>query len=159
MGRKKDEKLEKLLKRNAKKAKKHGYDRHLYLEVLGLEIERCGTNFCDDGDERSKKWKKERKKYGFDSRETWCLDEIATEWLYERLVAYKKATSKRIDLSFHKFEIDGKEVTQEEAIDEMTSLLRDAIIASKDDVDDAGAIEKKRRAFRIWAEVFPSMWW
>lgn len=72
MGMKK--KLKKLMRKNKRLAKKYGYDRHYYLERLEIPIEKCGTNFCDKKDKRYRKWMKERKKYGFDSRETWSLD-------------------------------------------------------------------------------------
>ena len=157
MGRKKKKDLKKLLRKNAELARKHGYDRHYFVERLGIPIEKCGTNFCGRMDKRYGKWMKERKKYGFDSRETWSLDSAFYTWLYERLMMYKKEASKVVNLSFHKFDIDGREYTQIEAIDEMLRLLEK--ILKSDGLYDKKQAEMEHRIALIWAEVLPAMWW
>ena len=81
---------------------KEGYQRNKYLDDLGISIEKYGTNFCDKKDSRWKKWKKERKKYGFDARECWNLDSIFVEWIYSHFMKYKEDCN--VDLTVHKFE-------------------------------------------------------
>ena len=41
-------------------------------------------------DKRQGKWKKERKKYGFDERQTWNLNTTMIELLYERVMMLKE---------------------------------------------------------------------
>ena len=40
-------------------------------------------------DKRQGRWKKERKKYGFDERQTWNLSTTMIELLYERVMMFK----------------------------------------------------------------------
>ena len=40
-------------------------------------------------DKRQGRWKKERKKYGFDERQTWNLNTTMIELLYERVMMFK----------------------------------------------------------------------
>ena len=154
-------KIKKRLKNNSDLANIHGYDRHYYLEKLGIDIEKCGVNFCENTDPRYDKWMKERKKYGFDSRETWCLDKIFIEWLYEHLKLYKKEASKYVDLSYNTFNISGMEYPQEIAIDTMIGLLEDILVnRSNDDLDfTEDNIYKIKLVLDIWGEVLPAMWW
>lgn len=149
--------LKKLLRRNAELANKHGYDRHYFVEKLGVPIEKCGTNFCGNDDRRYGHWMKQRGKYGFDSRETWSLDSAFFTWLYERLMLYRKEASKIVDLTYYRFNIDGHQYTQIEAIDEMLRLLRKILKHGRPDTDKNR--ERGKKVIRIWAEVFPAMWW
>ena len=41
-------------------------------------------------DPRSKEWAKQRKKRGFDDRDTWSLDHTLAKWLAPRLKRYKE---------------------------------------------------------------------
>ena len=56
--------------------------RNKYLDDLGIKRERYGSNFIKDN-----KLQRfiERRKYGFDYRETVNMDLIFAEWLYSRL--------------------------------------------------------------------------
>ena len=49
---------------------------HQYLKPLNIEMNGIvdSRSFKDRKDSRSKEWKAQRKKYGFDERETWDLD-------------------------------------------------------------------------------------
>jgi hypothetical protein len=75
-----------------------------YLEDIGLQREEYGTNFVWEV-KHAAQWRKERRQYGFDSRETWNLDRTFVEWLYARLMMYLEHTTHNLD--FHKsvFEI------------------------------------------------------
>lgn len=147
---------------NKEKIRLKGYDPHYYLEKLGIPIEKCGTNFCDKTDKRYADWMKEREKYGFDSRETWCLEHIFFSWLYERLMMYKEKASEIIDLTYHKFNIGGKEYTQMECIDKMLNLLEYILVSDIDasDLDEEGILlKKKKKVLKIWSKILPAMWW
>ena len=155
----KGRKLKKRLRKNAEKAEKRGYDRHLYLETLGIPIEKCGSNFCDKSDERYGKWMKQRRKYGFDERETWNLDYVFFEWLYERLTMYREKASRIVNLEYHRFTVDGRKFTQLEAIDRMLTLL-ETILKNGDDFNfDEKSTERTTEILKIWTAVLPAMWW
>lgn len=146
-------------KKNALLAKERGYDRHYYLEKLGLKLEDCMTNFCDNTDKRYDDWMKEREVYGFDSRETWCLENIFYQWMYEHLKMFKKRASKIVNLEYHKFNVNGEEMTQLQAINRMIELL-EKIVSSKDSIFEGNNWDEERRELlAIWAEVLPAMWW
>lgn len=75
---------------------------HKYLNKLGIK----STEICifnTEKDKHNKRWKIERKKYGFDTRETYSMDYTSATWLYEHLKVYKKVNI--CDLSYHKFNI------------------------------------------------------
>ena len=111
---------------------------------------------------RNKKWKKQRKKYGFDERETWSMDFTLACWIYEHFKWY--IDNAPIDMSFHTFKInvideddslrvEEKNVTQLEAINYVLKYLEYYFIYSND------AFEYYQAALRIVAEIMPAMWW
>ena len=100
---------------------------------------------------------KERRKYGFDSRETWSLDSTFYIWLYERLMMFKEKASKVVDLTFHKFEYKGETLTQIECIDRMIEGCR--LFIEDSDTKDKEKQEKIKSVCEIWAIVIPAMWW
>ena len=85
-------------------------------------------------DKRQKEWKKQRKKYGFDERETWSLDFSFHLWLYERLKMYKKIAP--IDMTYHKFMFKDKEYNQGEMIDMMLDRLEYSFRKDYNDLDE-----------------------
>ena len=107
--------------------------------------------------EREKVWYQERRKYGFDSRETWSLDSAFYIWLYERLMMYKERASEIVDLTYHTFEYKGETLTQIECIDRMIEGCKLYIQESKP--DDKEIQEKIKSVCEIWALVIPAMWW
>lgn len=127
--------------------------RNKYLEELGIPLEEYGTNFMKDDDRRAESWKEERDLYGFDSRETWNLDQIFIEWLYSHLMMYKERTC--VNLSFHKFDFDGKEVSQEEAIDFIIETTKQYLITDEFKRD----YEKVNKAVKLFADIMNAMWW
>ena len=50
-----------------------------------------------------KKFRKQRKKCGFDSRETFCLSLTSAMWIYEHLQMY--VDTAEVDLSFYELKI------------------------------------------------------
>lgn len=126
-----------------------------YLDDLGLKPEDYGTNCVPDDDERAEDWLEEREMYGFDSRETWCLEYTFFEWIYTRLMMYKECCSGVIDLSFHKIQYKDKEITQLEAINLILDFAKEAIISRDDEV----MYKNGREICDIWKEVLPCMWW
>lgn len=124
--------------------------KYKYLEKV-VKIENTPYGWCPD-DSRQKKWKKQREEYGFDERETWDLDYSFFCWLYSRLIMYKKIAC--IDLSFNKYKIKGKEITQAQCIDIMIKDC-EKILRSKVD-----RYQKERNeVLNIWRICSKDMWW
>lgn len=131
-----------------------------YIEDLGIPLKNIGTNFCDDTDERNKKWKEERKIYGFDERETWSLDHYFVEWLYSHLMMYMETGGTVIDLNYHKFNFAGKEYTQKEAIDYILYACKEYLLCDDIYCGNTGElIPNTQKAIRLFAEILPAMWW
>lgn len=131
-----------------------------YLEDLGLSLDKIGTNFCNDNDERMEYWEKQQKEYGFDDRETWNMDHIFIEWLYSHLMMYLETGGKTINLDYHKFTFDGTEYTQREAIDYILNACKKYLLC--DDVycgNTGEIIPNVQKAVKLFAEILPAMWW
>ena len=137
-----------------------GYIRNKYLEDLGLEIEDYGTNFCNNSDNRWNTWEEQREKYGFDERETWCLEQQFYEWLYSRLSMYLEVNC--VDLDFHKFEYiptgesKPKTVTQGEAIEIVRAEAKRMIL--QDDWDK-NAKPFDENIMTLFCRILPALWW
>lgn len=81
--------------------------RHHYLNNLGIPsnaITTFGTT-AKDSARAMAKYYAQRKKYGFDVRETYALDITMAGWLYAHLQMYLAASSQRIDHSVKKYDI------------------------------------------------------
>lgn len=144
--------------------------RNKYLDDLGIEIDKYGVNFTSDKDERNEIWNKQREEYGFDSRECWNLDDIFIQWLYSHLMMYLENVTGIINLEYHKFDFDGKEYTQKEAIEFILCRLKNNL-TYRNTVEYRNADALKRieieensdngvyDAIRMWAEIYGSCWW
>lgn len=151
-------------KKKGRKNKKFEYaivQRNKYLDDLGIPAHSYGLNFSDKNDKHWDKWKKEKELYGFDSRETWCMDGIFMEWLYCHMLMYKKEAGRIIDLKYHKFRYKNKEYTQKQLINKIIKLSRYYLLHYDDeDAETAvAAIKKGQKAARLWAVVLPVMNW
>lgn len=130
--------------------------RNKYLEDIG--IKEYGTNFCNNKDDkRQKRWAKQRKKYGFDDRETWALDQMFIEWLYSRCMMYKEISP--VDMEYSKIKYDGLEFTQEEAINIILSCAKDFLLYHEIPTKEDMIYKNMKYAAHLWAELFPTMWW
>ena len=122
--------------------------KHYYLDKINIK-----PFFFDDfKDRRNKQWKKERKKYGFDERETWSMDFTMIVLLYERLMMYNEIKS--IDADYHKITIDSIEHTQQEWIDELIRLCELYLTG-----DDLNLSKHSKRIWNIWNVLSAYMWW
>lgn len=141
--------------------------RNKFLDDIGIPIETYGTNFTDKDDERNKHWKKQRKKYGFDSRECWNLDSTFCQWLYSHLMMYLKDAKKTINLDYHKFTFNNKIYTQKEAIEFILKRLKEYLTFDSyeslnfdESIKKENAIhEEIKDAIRLWAEIYNVCWW
>ena len=96
--------------------------------------------------------------HGFDERDTFSMDYTLVAWLYQCLRFFQDKTC--IDLTYHKFNIDGEELTQLQCIDRMLEdckaiLLSDGIYDDEFDKVDAA----KDDLFKVLSKVYWAMWW
>ena len=132
---------------------KNGYVHCKYLDELGIPLTKQHTNFCDKTDDRWNRWKKQRKKYGFDDRETWNLDRMFVEWIYTRFKMYKEIGGKIVNLSYHKFQYKDREVTQEQAIDIIIEACKNYLL----EIETEDALSPE--IYKLLGEIMPAMWW
>jgi len=134
--------------------------RNKYLDDIGLDPWDYGINWGDDSDkERKKTWKRQRKDYGFDERECYCVYNIYAEWLYSHLMMYREKASRSVDLTYHTIEFEGKTYTQIEATDKIIKWIR-YFLKNQSDMDkEERSIEKLQKATRLWSELLPYTWW
>lgn len=88
-------------------------------------------------------------------KETWAMDEYFIDWLEERLPVYLKGAGRVVNLSYHKFEYQGKEYTQQEIVERMIADI--AAIRAKELYEDTSVLKKE--VAELWAVVLPAMWW
>ena len=144
----------------SKKHCKHIEQRNRYLDDLGLDFFEYSVNWTVDNKKKILKiWKRPRKKYGFDNRETYDMFIIYAEWLYSHFMMYRKRASKEVDLTYHRIEFEGKRYTEIEAIDKVLKWTRYYLLNREDPDRSAKAFGKLRRASRLWTELLPYVSW
>ena len=89
-------------------------------------------------------------------KDCWDLDFAFIKWLNIRLKIYKKEASKFVDLTYHKFNYNDKELTQIEIIDKLIKLTNELISMDMWDLDYHN---KTNEMLDLWKLVFPAMWW
>lgn len=143
---------------NKRLKKKYNKMNHKYLSDIGIKLSHTPYGWYPN-DSREKYWQHERNIYGFDERECWGLDSTFFYWLYERLMKYNEDTC--IDTSFHKFNINGKEMTQQECIDKMIYLAKKYITQPKTlTFEEEDKLYKEvSEIFDILKECIYSLWW
>ena len=150
-----------------------------YLDDIGLKDRWDSWT----GNEKSQeKYAKERETYGFDSRETFSLDETFYQWLYERLMMFMAKADKVVDMESEqtpRWEWEGKEYNQKQLIEMCLNNLREYLRFQADMTDvvreyqcnktdgtwmDYSEIEdmickKAQDAAKIFVMILPAMWW
>lgn len=107
--------------------------------------------------------------HDFDKRDTYNMDNTIIAWMYQCLRFFQDEASKIIDFNFHKFEIDGVELTQKQCIDRMVEdckiiLLYDNGSNFEDFKEEAEYVERvvdpaKDDLFQVLSKVYWAMWW
>lgn len=132
--------------------------RNKYLEALGISIKNYGSNFI-----KKRKLQRffERRKYGFDFRETINMDLMFAEWLYSRLTMLKEQTMG--DLNFHLVVFEGRIYTIEQGINRILKAAKEYLchyeIIDTDGEEEISEIvldkivEEMKTATRMWAEI------
>lgn len=87
---------------------------------------------------------------------TWNLNHEFICWVNYWFKRYKEEAG--IDLTFHKFTVDGVQMNQEEAIDRIIKLT-DYINSDFYDFSDEERKKAVEEVFDIFKEIFWAMWW
>lgn len=133
--------------------------RNKYLDDLGIKIENYGSNFV-----KEKKFQRfiERRKYGFDYRQTIHMDLAFAEWIYSRLMMLLEQTDD--DLTFQSIEFEGVHYTIEQAIHRILKAAQEYLYFFEVEEMDEETVEEEKRiritneikaATRLWAEIMP----
>lgn len=150
-----DEQADKLIEALEKSKREQIRNKHKYLK----EIFEYDEDFSYPFNELDYPAKNDE--YGFDTRETYEFYFFMITWLYERLRYFQDVTSKTIDITFHKFDVNGEEFTQKQCIDKMVEDCK--IILLEDESWDRQYYKKidaaKDDLFMILSKVFWTMWW
>ena len=97
----------------------------------------------------------------FDERDTFNLDHVIILWLYERLRYFQDVVTEQVvmdDPEWRTFEIDGEKLTQLQCIDRMVEDCK--IILLGDDFEEHEKMDAAMRdLFKVFSEVYWSMWW
>lgn len=116
---------------------------------------------------QDKKWKRQRKKYGFDERDTYSMDTTFYCWLLERLMMYKEISYVDLDGFPIKYEesmgktqisYNDQELTLGECIDRMIEGCCIALTDS-DYGFDSELKAKVDDVVKIWAVTIHDIWW
>lgn len=111
---------------------------HKYLEEAGISPAYLPENYAQYyfaealNEEQKKKWAKERETCGFDSRETWNLDNWFFVWFFERLSMFNEVNN--IDTK-HPTEVLDDGTNFQAGIDETLELLKFLILFDESDYD------------------------
>lgn len=106
---------------------------------------------------RQESFDKYKEEYGFDPRECWSLDSAFMYWLYPRLIGYKEQAINKIDLEYHKFEVDGEIYTELECIDNMINLLEKLLKNKFETWQQENKANKSFMAF--FSTCWNALWW
>ena len=112
--------------------------------------------YHDELDSRHERWCKQEEVYGFCDKETWDLDVAFAQCIYERLMMYKEVANEAIDLTFHKFEYNGKKYTQLELINILIEDCKMVIIGSDIDIEYMKIMEE---VYDILKLCHHTLWW
>lgn len=129
------------------------------MDDLGIKIENYGSNFV-----KEKKFQRfiERRKYGFDSRQTINMDLTFAEWIYSRLMMLLEQTDD--DLTFQSIEFEGVHYTIEQAIHRILKAAQEYLYFFEVEEMEEETVEEEKRiritnemkvATRLWAEIMP----
>lgn len=130
---------------------------HKYLTDLGIKLENTPYGW-NPNDDRQERWSQEREEYSFDERETWSLNATFFYWLYERLMKYNEINI--VNTSFHKFNINGKEMTQQECMDKMIELCKRYITYEYINLEDENKmLDEVEEIFDILKKCIWCLWW
>lgn len=127
-----------------------------FLEKLGIGKDNIPQNWGRLFDKRRRKWYFQRKKYGFDERDTWDLNVSLPQMIYERIKLFDEITEEFIDKEFHKEQYRGQTITMQEGINLMLAALETNL---KSEYNSEEAYEAYREFLELYMIFHPYLWW
>ena len=142
--------------------------RHKYLEGTGINSPNDMISYSGGGlweyIKTRRRYNREFRKYkktGVFEPNTWALDFSLYAWMYENLCCYEEVCN--CDLTYYKFEYEGKKYTQGEMIsllkNKIQELVRDDSLYSLDSTQWEESRKLEKEVLDIWYLVSRSMWW
>lgn len=96
--------------------------------------------------------------HDFDTRDTFNMNHTLIMWLYQCLRFFEEEASKVVNFNFHKFDIDGEELTQMQCIHRMVDDC--TVIIKSDEFEEMEKIDAaKDDLFKVLSKVYWAMWW
>lgn len=137
---------------------------HKYLNDLGIRNKDLPWNW-NKGDKRQQEWRQDRKKYGFDERDTWSLKYALATLVYERLKWYREhapiemdQTEDTIGLKLNTYQFEGKDIVFGTAIDRiLTSFERH--LKSDDHESSDDEYQEYQKCWALLGVIMPGLWW
>ena len=140
-----------------------------YFDKMGYK-DSCTENLLYKmvDDKRNEMWAEQRTTCGgWDERCSWNLNTFMVEQIYTWLQIYFDNADGFIDLTFYKFDINGKELTQRECILQAISNLEFWLLNNDSDITNiekrmevvTQAQTKIEEAFKIISLILPALWW
>lgn len=132
--------------------------RNAYMEAIGIiPYQHSKAVVKNHTIKDRKKWKRQRKMYGFDARETWSMDNVFAQWLYSHCKMFLSEAGRAVQLNCHKFIYKGKEYTQKEAVVKIIACTKYYLKYSYE--DERKACKALQMAAELWSIILPAMWW
>ena len=151
---------------------KNKYLEGLIANVAGEEcsyVEQSASHmvFEEDADRAERFNAQKAESGGYDERITWSLDDYMTEQIYTWLKMYLEYASGEhsggwgVDLTFHKFDVDGTEMCEKDIIEEVIKCFEFYMLNSNSfDMElEEKSRELAKRGYKLLGIVLPSLWW
>jgi len=150
-------------------------NRYKALEDLGVKPEDCYMNWQVEGeteDNRYEEWKKQREEYGIDERATWNWSEDFMDYMYIHLEMFNRVNI--VDFTAENITFENKEMTVQQAIDEILNWMETVYYPKKDDFIDINDykdrhdeyikeiekwVKERKRIQRLFAEIIDHLNW
>ena len=133
-----------------------------YFNAIGYKHS-CTQNLLYEmhQDKRNDMWAEQRKICGgYDERVSWNLNTFMAEQIFTWLNIYLDNADGFVDLTFHKFDINGKKLTEKEAIQKALSDLEFYLKYQDSDAEtEKECLSKIQEAFNIIGLISPALWW
>lgn len=124
--------------------------KHYYEKEIGVNKDSYFWQESEKKDDRYEQWKEQRKKYGFDARETWSLDGTLATYIYPRLCMFRDIAS-----GYPRGETEESWLKK---LDEMIFAFRVALTHWNVDYTDE-EWERARQGRLLFAEWYHDLWW
>ena len=126
-----------------------------YLSNIGIK-EKDLPWYWHPSDPREKHWLEMINKHGFDERDTWDLNYTLALLIYPRLKMYDEVN--RIDTSFHKFEFEDKEYTEQECINKILEGFEIFLTKNEFKLTDED-YKKIKDSMTLLGIIWWALWW